>query len=159
MNKSYRVGRYVPKKKSYTMQPKRRIGLSPTEIEIKINRSDLQNIKKSASANDPNIPPPIWNFVTSRELGANTIPSKSIHDIIGCIVYYGRWERERCFDDFHKPTGQFWVRLWLIMVDHSSESSVKVQLYIDFSGWEKLGKYPNTKLIYLNVIFNLYSNV
>ena len=140
LNKSYRIGRYAYNKKSYVLQPKRRMGISPTEIEIRINESDLAQIGVSTLASFKNLPPPIWNFVTSVEVVTKNLPTNSVHDMIGCVVYYGRWEREQCYDDFHKPSGQFWVRLWLIIVDHLSNNPIKIKLYVDFSRWKKLGK-------------------
>ena len=147
LNKSYRVGRYAPKNRKYTLQPKRRIGLSPTEIEIRINESDLNNIHILKSSSASTIPPPTWRFVSSTELSANSLADETVCDIIGCIVYYGRWERERCYDEYHKETGQFWVRLWLILVDHISDNHIKIKIYVDSSSWEKLGKCQNTKCL------------
>ena len=147
LNKSYRVGRYAPKNKKYKLQPKGRIGLSPTEIEIRINQSDLHNIHILKSSSTSTIPPPIWRFVSSTKLSTNWLADETVCDIIGCIVYYGRWERERCYDEHHKETGQFWVRLWMILVDHFSDNHIKIKIYVDSSTWEKLGKCQNIKCL------------
>ena len=140
LNKCYKVGRFKNTKTSYRLQPKKRLGLSPTEIEIKLNQSDLKNVIVSTSSAALKIPPPIWNFKTSLELTKETLPHGSIIDIVGIVSYYGRWEREQCFDDFHKSTGQFWVRLWLDLVDHLTDNAIKVKLYVSSANWQSLGE-------------------
>lgn len=145
LNKSYRVGRYAPKNRKYTLQPKQRMGLPQTEIEIRINKSDLNNVHILKSTSASTIPPPTWRFVSSTELTTNSLANETACDIIGCIVYYGRWERERCFDENHEETGQFWVRLWMILVDHLSDNPIKIKIYVDSSSWETLGECQNPK--------------
>ena len=151
-DKSYSVGRYF-KKTCIKVHPKQRIGLSPTEIEIKVNPADMRNISILTSSSTFNIPPPLWNFATS--LGLVDLPSRNILDIIGCIVYYGRWERERCYDEARKPTGQFWVRLWLILVDHLSDNLIKVKLFVNPFTWKNLELlHPGEPVIITNLINN-----
>jgi hypothetical protein len=62
-------------------------------------------------------------------------------DLVGLVVYAGRWERELCRLplDSGPPTGQYWVRLWLQITDHTAleetaagtVESVAVRIYVE----------------------------
>ena len=138
LNGSYKVSRYASSKLSYKLEPKRRINLSPTEIEIKLNFSDLRNVRIGTSSSTENVPPPIWNFITTDNLFNEVLGDGRIVDFVGCLVYYGRWEREKCHDTLGRLTGQFWVRVWLMLADHTSDSVIKLKLFIHLETWEEM---------------------
>jgi hypothetical protein len=41
------------------------------------------------------------------------------------ILHHGRWERESCTEpNSNSLTGQFWIRVWFKVVDHTSFNNV-----------------------------------
>ena len=45
-------------------------------------------------------------------------------DLVGVVVCVGGWEREACRWGSSGPTGQYWVRVWLRLTDHSAVDAV-----------------------------------
>lgn len=154
----YRVGRYRPanQKMIYRLAPKvRHQALSPTEIEIKLNTSDLDNVHLvHSAATAPSVPLPLWNFLTTEQLLQGSVESGRLVDFAGVVVHHGRWEREKCQDQTNKPTGQYWVRVWLLLGDHTSEHVVAVKFYVDRERWESVEKaIPGVALVVTNLLY------
>jgi hypothetical protein len=66
--------------------------------------------------------------------------SGSLTDIVGVVVYVGGWERDamRLPQSSGEATGQFWVRVWLRLADHTTVdatagtvATVPVRIYVD----------------------------
>ena len=61
--------------------------------------------------------------------------SGTLVDLVGLVVYVGRWEREVCLrQPLEPPTGQYWVRVWLRLADHTTAgnvTTVPVRMYVD----------------------------
>jgi len=138
----YKVGRYRPanQKMLYRLAPKvRDKALSPTEIEIKLNNNDMDRVYLIHSAAMCNaIPEPMWNFMTTKCLVEEIHANRQLIDYVGMVIQHGRWEREQCQNQFNKFTGQFWVRVWLLLKDHSSDLLVGVKMYVDGSRWHSM---------------------
>merc|ERR1712096_318708 len=144
----YRVSRYRPanQKLIYRLAPKVRCqqGLSPTEMEIKLNTSDLEHVHLvHCAATCPSVPLPLWNFLTTDELLQGGLASGRLVDFVGIVVHHGRWEREKCQDQANKPTGQYWIRVWLVLGDHTGENTVSGHYYVS-----QIETYPASPLAY-----------
>jgi len=154
----YRVGRYRPanQKLIYRLAPKvRHQALSPTEMEIKLNTSDLEFVHLvHCAATCPSVPAPLWNFLTSQQLVQGGLASGQLVDFVGIVVHHGRWEREKCQDQSNQATGQYWVRVWLLMGDHSSEQVVAVKFYVDRERWEAVERaIPGEAVVVTNLLY------
>eukprot|EP00092_Neocalanus_flemingeri_P019688 GFUD01021323.1.p1 GENE.GFUD01021323.1~~GFUD01021323.1.p1 ORF type:complete len:706 (-),score=147.68 GFUD01021323.1:25-2142(-) len=155
----YRVGRYRPanQKLIYRLAPKvRQQGLSPTEMEIKLNTSDLEHVHLvNCAATCQTVPLPLWNFLSINQLVEHgSVANGRLVDFVGIVVHHGRWEREKCQDQTNKPTGQYWVRVWLLMGDHSSEDVVAVKFYVDRERWEGLERaIPGEAVVVTNLLY------
>jgi len=160
----YRVSRYRPanQKLIYRLAPKVRYqqGLSPTEMEIKLNTSDLEHVHLvHCAATCPSVPLPLWNFLTTDELLQGGLASGRLVDFVGIVVHHGRWEREKCQDQTNKPTGQYWIRVWLVLGDHTGENTVAVKFYIDGERWEAVERaIPGEAVIVTNLLYILGEN-
>ena len=83
--------------------------LNATQIEIKLNKSDLTHVSLvDNSATCESVPPLLCNFVTCASLNrAGAAPGRLV-DLVGLVTWHGRWERE----SVTKSPAQSWVRLW-----------------------------------------------
>jgi len=156
----YRVGRYRPanQKLLYRLAPKvRHQALSPTEMELKLNPGDLESVQLvHCAATCPSVPSPLWNFLSCVELLAGGLAGGQLVDYAGLVVHHGRWERERCLDQTNTHTGQYWVRVWLLVGDHTSEEVVAVKLYVDRERWEGVeGAVPGQAVVLTNLLYVL----
>jgi len=154
----YRMGRYRPanQKMMYRLAPKvRHHALSPTEMELKLNQCDLLNIQLvHCAATCPSVPSPLWNFLSSQQLVEGGRAKGQLVDFVGLVVHHGRWERERCQDQNNSPTGQYWIRVWLLMTDHTSDHLVAVKLYVDRERWEGVeGAVPGQAVVVTNLLY------
>ena len=111
--------------------------LSATDIECKVNTRDLNRLYHvDSAAVCPSVPPLITNFRTSSELTGDKISPGRLVDLVGLVVHHGRWEREPA----DKP-GQHhchWVRVWLRVGDHTSDSLLSIKIFPDLESWEEL---------------------
>ena len=160
--KSYRTSMYRTKqanlnfsKTSYHLQPKFSLNSSPTQIELKLNLSDLDKlfkVDKLAIA----IPTPIWALksicaVLNRDfIGYLT-------DIVGILMVVSRPEREIMYID-KKPSNQYWVRYWVGLQDQSTEKTIYVKLYLDLKNRTKLSKIIPGDLILLTQLLPKLEN-
>lgn len=161
LDRMYKVGRYkaAQEKLIYRLAPKVRYepAISPCEIEIKVNISDLSNIRLiHPAATCPQVPLPLWNFYNVNQLlqGDLTIANGRLVDFVGVVVHHGRWERERCLDQSGNPTGQYWVRVWFVLGDQTSDSVVGVKMYVVREKWEEVERIiPGEAVIMTNLLF------
>ena len=137
--KSYRTSMFNNKSKarkmSYQLQPKVRLGLSPTQLEIKVNTPDLKSIYVVDST-VKTIPEPVWALKTISE----TLKRKDVGyltDVLGIVMAIGRPEREIMYLN-NKPTGQYWLRYWVALQDYSTQEMAYVKLYLDRKNWLKI---------------------
>ena len=108
--------------------------LAATDIECKVNPSDLARIYHvDTAAVCQSVPPLITNFLTSHQLTSNIVTPGRLVDSVGLVVHHGRWEREAAF----RP-GQHWVRVWLRVLDHTTDTLVSIKVYPDLESWEEL---------------------
>ena len=108
--------------------------LAATDIEVKVNPSDLARIYHvDTAAVCHSVPPLITNFLTSHQLTSNKVTPGRLVDSVGMVVTHGRWEREAAF----RP-GQHWVRVWLRLVDHTTDNLVSIKIFPDLESWEEL---------------------
>jgi len=154
----YKVGRYRPanQKLMYRLAPKvRNQALSPTEIEIKLNYCDLQSVQLvHCAAICPSIPSPLWNFLSSSQLVKGGRAHGQLVDFVGLVLHHGRWEREVCQDQTNTPTGQYWIRVWLLLADHTSADVVAVKLYVDRERWDAVeGAVPGQAVVVTNLLY------
>jgi len=154
----YRMGRYRPanQKLMYRLAPKvRHHALSPTEMELKLNPGDLDCVQLvHCAATCPSVPSPLWNFLSSVQLVAGGLALHQLVDYVGLVVYHGRWEREKCLDQSNTHTGQYWVRVWLLVGDHTSEEVVAVKLYVDRERWDDVeGALPGHAVVLTNLLY------
>jgi hypothetical protein len=80
-------------------------------------------------------------------LQGRTLAPGRLLDVVGCVLHHGRWERQACTwrTDYNLPnsptfrTGQFWVRTWLQLADHSSSTArLAVKAYMGREEWEQV---------------------
>ena len=124
-------------------------GLSATEIECKINLSDLGKIYllDSAAICD-SVPQTVTNFVTSSELARLT--EIRLVDMVGMVIYHGRWEREAAWPGHH------WVRVWLRVMDHSSDNLLSIKVFPDLESWAELeDAVPGQVVVLTNLIIKV----
>ena len=108
--------------------------LSATDIECKVNPSDLARIYHvDSAAVCPSVPPLITNFLTSHQLAGDRVSPGRLVDSVGLVVHHGRWEREQAF-----KAVQHWVRVWLRVVDHTTDTLISIKIYPDLESWEEL---------------------
>jgi len=162
---SYRVARHRDPIKDRLAPKLRHLAVSPTEVEVKVNSRDLTRLSLIASgATAPSLPPSLCSFRDIRELREGRLSQDRPVDIVGAVIHHGRWERQACnrresYTDPDSPvfnTGQFWVRVWLELVDHSSSASIPVKLYLDREQWTMaLAALPGTTVILTNLLYKL----
>ena len=119
------------------LAPKLRLlAVSPTVSEIKLNQSDLSRLRAvECRATAPQLPPSLWHFLTVQEVRARALAQDRIIDLVATVVHHGRWERQACsralqYGVAGSPTfltGQYWVRLWLEVRDHTSAAGLQVK--------------------------------
>jgi len=140
-------GRYTVRKAKplnneiYFLEPKVRTELSYINIELKLNECDLDEVYIVGHAVQLQIPPSIWNFSTVSNLLDNKVAHGRIVDLIGMVQHHGRWERESCIKPNNSITGQFWIRVWFKLVDHTNlqlstqsthqENFTWIKMYVD----------------------------
>ena len=137
----YSVGRMQPshRKIIHNLAPKVRLALASTEIELKMNASDLEGVTcLHHGAVLDTVPPLLTCFATIHQLTMNRVSETRLVDIVGMVAWHGRWEREGAYNQ-----GQYWVRVWLRLIDHSSfqsptPSSINVKYYTDQASWDNL---------------------
>ena len=107
--------------------------LSATEIECKVNPSDLGRVfhLDSAAVCD-SVPPLITNFVSSREMYEKVRTGRLV-DTVGIVVFHGRWEREAVY-----RSGHHYVRVWLNVMDQTSDNELSIKVYPDLESWVEL---------------------
>jgi len=140
----------------YRLAPKvRHHALSPTEMELKLNQCDLPSVQLvHCAAICPSVPSPLWNFLSSQQLVQGGRAHGQLVDFVGLVVHHGRWEREKCQDQNNSPTGQYWVRVWLLMTDHASDHLVAVKLYVDRERWDGVeGAVPGQAVVVTNLLY------
>ena len=107
--------------------------LSATDLEIKVNVSDLGRVwLLDSGAICDSVPLLITNFKTSNELVRAS--AGRLVDMVGMVMFHGRWER-----GVYK-VGRHWVRVWLRVLDHASDDLVSISVYPDVESWQELEK-------------------
>jgi hypothetical protein len=164
----YKVGFYNDK---YLLEPKVRLSVPRVKIELKLNTSDLKDVYILDQAVGVGLPPPVWNFYTVGDLRDNKVPSGRIVDVLGVVLHHGRWERESCTEpNSNSLTGQFWIRIWLKLIDHTcisntssslsqnqTENFVWIKMYVDLEKYDSLQSLlPQVPAVITNVL-SVYS--
>eukprot|EP00088_Acartia_fossae_P057276 TRINITY_DN6682_c0_g1_i10.p1 TRINITY_DN6682_c0_g1~~TRINITY_DN6682_c0_g1_i10.p1 ORF type:complete len:742 (-),score=92.40 TRINITY_DN6682_c0_g1_i10:456-2681(-) len=158
----YKVGHYNDR---YLLEPKVRL-VPRVSIELKLNTSDLTDVFVLDHAVSLGLSPPVWKFESVSSLVDNKVPSGRIIDLMGVVTYHGRWEREACIEpNTNTLTGQFWIRVWLKIVDHTSlrlqesqqgsneENFVWVKMYVDLEKFSSAeGVVPGLPVVITNLI-------
>ena len=150
------------------LAPKLRLlAVSPTVSEIKLNQSDLSRVRAvECGATAPQLPPSLWHFLTVQEVRARALAQDRIIDLVATVVHHGRWERQACSralqygvpDSPTFLTGQYWVRLWLEVRDHTSAAGLQVKVYPDRERWEAVAAaLPGQPVILTNLLYKLDS--
>ena len=124
--------------------------LPATQIEIKLNKSDLGRVSLvDNSATCDSVPPLLCHFVTCASLNrAGAAPGRLV-DLVGLVTWHGRWERESVS---WSPV-QSWVRLWLQVMDHTGPEVVSVKMFVDLESWEQLeAALPGEVIILTNLV-------
>jgi len=139
LNGSYMAGtmRTNHRKLIHNIGPKVRhptLELAPTGIELKLNKSDLNRVSiVHSGATCDTIPGLLCNFMSVEKLIRRGAAAGRMVDLVGVVTMHGRWEREGAwhFD-------QFWVRVWLQIMDHTSDKVVNVKMFVDQEAWDEL---------------------
>jgi len=162
----YSLARYKPKTTGkYNLEPKsRNLHLSPVRVEIKLNVCDMGQVCLLDTGASLPLPRPEWNFVSVESLWKNKVMGSRVLDLCGAVLYLGRWERERCYDN-ETPTGQYWVRVWLTVFDHTSLDEdlqnpqtmrIPVKMYLDSERWKPMSDLvPGCPIVVTNLMFIL----
>ena len=128
LNGSYRTSMYKPKSSAYVLKPKKDLNLPETQIELKLNESDIQHIKLVSNI-VPNIPKALWSFRSIQLLNSGRFIHHRSTDFIGVMLHLGRMEREPIFNSCGKESGRYWCRNWIALGDPSTSTLVYVKLY------------------------------
>ena len=75
------------------------------------------------------MPPLITNFVSSREMYEKVRTGRLV-DTVGIVVFHGRWEREAVY-----RSGHHYVRVWLNVMDQTSDNELSIKVYPDLESW------------------------
>ena len=123
--------------------------LSPTEVELKLNKSDIKSvILVHNGATCDYVPPLISNFVSISRLYEQGAAAGRLVDMVGMVTWHGRWEREATYN-----LGQFWIRVWVQLVDHSSDRVVNVKMFTDLESCLQLeAAVPGEVVILTNLV-------
>ena len=135
----------------HNLAPKARLSsLLPTEIELKINQSDVDHVTiVHNGAVCDTVPPLLCSFTTSHQLTRNMVAPGRLVDMVGMVVWQGRWEREAV----SWQQCQAWVRVWLQVVDHSSDQVISVKVYTDLETWDQCeAALPGEVVILTNLV-------
>ncbi|XP_033735502.1 RPA-related protein RADX-like [Pecten maximus] len=101
------------------------------DIDINMNphhpQSEIHILSLSAVPKNIRLPDLEYNFVTRQQLGS--MPDNYICDIVGCVTYVGRYERDPITNKAGLDSGGFWVRRWLHLRDASSKKSFIVEMF------------------------------
>ena len=129
--------------------------LNATQIEIKLNKSDLTHVSLvDNSATCESVPPLLCNFVTCASLNrAGAAPGRLV-DLVGLVTWHGRWERE----SVTKSPAQSWVRLWLQVMDHTSSQVISVKMFVDLESWDQLEAALPGEVIILTNLVNMFQD-
>ena len=131
---NYSISMYDKSRTSYILQPKSlknfRIGLSPTEIELKI--TNINNVSKLCDFIHEHVPHPIWHLFKHTFLLEKFILPDRLVDVFGSLTIMGRVEREQVFEKGGKSTGQFWCRIWVGIRDNTeAKNPLLIKLYLN----------------------------
>ncbi|XP_060070528.1 RPA-related protein RADX-like [Ylistrum balloti] len=101
------------------------------DVDINLNphhpQSEIQILATSAVPDNIHLPDLEYNFVTRRQLGF--MPDNYICDVVGCVTYVGRYERDSCTNKAGLDSGGFWIRRWLHLRDASSEKTIIIEMF------------------------------
>ena len=124
--------------------------LTATQIEIKLNKSDLGRVSLvHNSATCDSVPPLLCHFVTCASLNRGGAAPGRLVDLVGLVTWHGRWERE----SVRWSPVQSWVRLWLQVMDHTGPEVVSVKMFVDVESWEQLkAALPGEVIILTNLV-------
>ncbi|XP_021347288.1 uncharacterized protein CXorf57-like isoform X2 [Mizuhopecten yessoensis] len=127
------IRRFTVKKSYYSSGREIQVpkNLQYYDIDLNMNphhpRSEIQILALSAVPKNIRLPDLEYNFVTRKQLGS--IPDNYICDIVGCVTYVGRYERDLITNKAGLDSGGFWVRRWLHLKDASSKKTFIVQMF------------------------------
>ena len=129
--------------------------LTATQIEIKLNKSDLARVSLvDNSATCESVPPLLCNFVTCASLNRAGAASGRLVDLVGLVTWHGRWERE----SVTWSPAQSWVRLWLQVMDHTSSQVISVKMFVDLESWDQLEAALPGEVIILTNLVSVYQD-
>ena len=79
---------------------------------------------------------------------AGAAPGRLV-DLAGLVTWHGRWERE----SVTRSPAQSWVRLWLQVMDHTSDQVISVKMFVDAESWDQLeAAIPGEVIILTNLV-------
>lgn len=151
--KDYKISKFKSKQKlKYQFSPKISLMNSPTEIELKINEKDLNNIFIVRN-NTQLVPTSVWNFKTVKSLVEGSHSKGRLLDIVGVLLITSRFEREQIYLQ-GTSSGQYNIRQWIGICDDTTNTILYIQTYLNKQNREKLSNYvvPGDILLLTNLI-------